>query len=530
MGVFVGRVCRGKYYKGDKMIELSGIKTPIDVTERELKERCAKKAKIGVNAIKFFKIVKRSIDARDKNDVKFVYNVVLSTKDEKTPDLNYDKINASVSVLVVGAGPAGLFCSLDLCRRGFSVTLIERGESVDERKKSVDGFIKTRVLNEESNVQFGEGGAGAFSDGKLNTQVNNPFVKEVLSDFVKFGAPKEIEFDGKPHIGSDKLPSVVKNLRGEIIRLGGKVRFNAKLTDVNVNNAKIVSVFINGKEEFFDEVVLAVGHSARDVYRMLDRRGVFMEPKHFAAGLRIEHLRRDVDIAQYGEKFVNKGLSGASYKLVSHAAARGVFTFCMCPGGYVLPSQSESGTVVVNGMSNYARDGLNSNSAVVAQTKDGDFGCGLFDGLNFQRKIEKAAFYLGGEDYSAPVSLFGDYKAGKISTGFKGVLPTYLPGVKFANLNDLFPEGINDAIKTAIIDMGKRLKGFDGDSALLTGVETRTSSPIRITRGENFASVSVTNLYPCGEGCGYAGGITSAAVDGKKTARALAEKYGVEQK
>lgn len=527
MGVFVGnRGCK-KHYKGAKMTELNGIKTPINVTERELKERCAKKAKIGVNAIKYFKIVRRSIDARDKNDVKFVYNVLISTEDEKIEEFEYKKINASVSVLVVGAGPAGLFCALDLCRRGFDVTLIERGENVDERKKSVDGFIKTRILDEESNVQFGEGGAGAFSDGKLNTQVNNKFVKAVFDDFLRFGAPEEIEYDFKPHIGSDKLPAVVKNLRNEIIRLGGKVRFNAKLTDVTVKNGKIASVYVNGGAEVYDEVVLAVGHSARDVYYMLDRRGVFMEPKHFAVGLRIEHLRRDIDVSQYGEKSVRKGLVSASYKLVSHAADRGVFTFCMCPGGYVLPSQSEKETVVVNGMSNYARDGINSNSAVVAQTKDGDYQDELFGGLNFQRKIERAAFELGGGDYSAPVSLFCDYKAGKISSGFKSVLPTYLPSVKFADLNKLFPESINIALKISITDMGKRLKGFDLGCAVLTGAETRTSSPLKITRGENLNSVNVSNLYPCGEGCGYAGGITSAGADGKKVAMSLAEKYGV---
>ena len=509
------------------MIELNGIKTPIGVTERELKERCAKKARVSVNAVKYFKIVKKSIDARDKNDVKFVYNVLLSTKDEKIKEFAFKKISASVSVLVVGAGPAGLFCALDLCRQGFNVTLIERGEGVDERKKSIDKFVNARVLNEDSNVQFGEGGAGAFSDGKLNTQVNSPLVKEVLKDFVKFGAPKEIEYDGKPHIGSDKLPLTVKNLRNEIINSGGSVRFNAKLTDINVKNGKIVSVFVNNKEEFYDEVVLAVGHSARDVYYMLDRRGVFMEPKHFAVGLRIEHSRRDIDVSQYGEKFVSTGLKSASYKLVSHAADRGVFTFCMCPGGYVLPSQSENETVVVNGMSNYARDGENSNAAVVAQTKDGDFGSELFGGLDFQRKIERAAFVLGGGDYSAPVSLLGDYFGGKVSSGFKKVIPTYLPSTKFANLNKLFPESINAALKSSISDMGKKLKGFDADFAVLTGAETRTSSPIKITRGENLNSVNVENLYPCGEGCGYAGGITSAAADGKKIALRLAEKYGV---
>ena len=527
MDVFVGKSVCKKRYKGGKMIELNGIKTPVGITERELKERCVKKARTGVNAIKYFKITKRSIDARDKNDVKFVYNVLLSTRDEKLKEFEFKKINASVSVLVVGAGPAGLFCALDLCRQGFNVTLIERGESVDDRKKSVDGFIKTKVLNEESNVQFGEGGAGAFSDGKLNTQVNSEFVKAVLKDFLRFGAPEEIEYDFKPHIGSDKLPAVVKNLRNEIIRLGGKVRFNSKLTDVTIKSGKITSVYVNGGEEFYDEVVLAVGHSARDVYYMLDRRGVFMEPKHFAVGLRIEHLRRDIDVSQYGEKFVQKGLVSASYKLVSHAADRGVFTFCMCPGGYVLPSQSEIETVVVNGMSNYARDGMNSNSAVVAQTKDGDYKDELFGGLNFQQKIERAAFNLGGGDYSAPVSLLSDYKAGKVSGGFKSVLPTYLPGVKFADLNELFPESINAALKTSITDMGKKLKGFDADCAVLTGAETRTSSPLKITRGENLNSVNVSNLYPCGEGCGYAGGITSAGADGKKTARALAEKYGV---
>lgn len=508
------------------MIKLSNVKIKPYETDGDLVKKCAKKAGVNAKEIKYFKLLKKSLDARDKKNVFYNCSVELSLKPFVSEKKVYNKVKNSASVLVVGMGPAGLFCALDLLRYGLNVTLIERGKSVDERENSVNHFISTRELDEECNVQFGEGGAGAFSDGKLNTGVGGLLVREVIDDFLTFGAPSEIGYLQKPHIGSDNLKGVVKNIRNEIIRLGGKVLFSTKLTDLKIQSGKIKSVIINGQVQEFDEVVLAVGHSARDVYRMLNERGVMMESKDFAVGLRIEHLQKDINYAQYGEFAGTKGMPVADYKLVSNYNGRGVFTFCMCPGGYVMPSASEKETVVVNGMSNFLRNGENANSAVICQVSKADFGDGLFSGVNYQESLEKRAFSLGGGDYKAPCMLVGDYLSNKNSQGFGKVCPSYSMGVKKAELSELFSNDINSSIKYAITDMGRRLKGFDCYDAVLTGVESRTSSPIRVLRSENLSSVNVENLYPCGEGCGYAGGITSAGADGKKIAKAIAYKHG----
>lgn len=505
---------------------IKDIKIGVDNGDKDLIGKAARRIGIREDKIKYFRILKKSLDARDKNNLTFVYTVAISDKSEKVPEKVYEKCSFKANVLVVGAGPCGLFCALDLLRYGLNVTLIERGKRVSERKNEIDFFVRNKILNEECNVQFGEGGAGAFSDGKLNTRTVGEKVREVIEDFVKFGAPEEIAYDNKPHIGSDKLPEVIKNIRNEIIALGGRVLFDTKLTDLELKSGRITSATFSDRKESFDCVVLAVGHSAKDVYDLLYRRGVFMEPKEFAVGLRIEHLREDINAAQYGEKYKNSAALGAAdYRLTSSFRERGAFTFCMCPGGYVMPSQSEKNTVVANGMSNYFRDGINSNSALVAQIKKSDFKSGVFGGAEFLNTLEKKAFSLGGGDYSAPVSLVKDYLGGTVSKSFGKVLPTYPVGVKFCDLSLLFPESVNSALRFAIKDMGKRLKGFDDDYAVLTGVESRTSSPVRITRGEDFTSVNVSNLYPAGEGCGYAGGITSAAADGKKIAESIARKY-----
>lgn len=511
------------------MIKLSGVRLNIGEPENKLVERALKKAKIKREDLKFFKIDKKSLDARDKNDIFYSCTVLLSTQEIKEKPKTYPKIKKGASVLVVGAGPSGLFCALDLLRYGFKVTLIERGLSVDERENEYQNYLKTRLLNEECNIQFGEGGAGAFSDGKLNTQVGGELVREVLADFVKFGAPSEIEYIQKPHVGSDKLKGVVKNLRQEIIRLGGEVYFSTKLTDIEIVGGKVKSVCLNGEKQEFDSVVLCVGHSARDVYEMLSNRQVLMESKDFAVGLRIEHLQSDINLAQYGKKFCGaKGIPVAEYKLTSNQNGRGVFTFCMCPGGYIMPSQSEKNTVVVNGMSNYLRNGKNANSAIICQVGKQDFGAGLFDGVNYQKRLEEKAFALGGEDFSAPVQLVGDFLSDKLSNDFGKVEPTYALGVKKANLSNLLGETLSLSIKLGITDMARKIKGFDSYDAVLTGVETRTSSPIRVLRNEKCQSVSAKNLYPCGEGCGYAGGITSAGADGKRVAKFLAIEYGAE--
>lgn len=502
------------------------LKLGVTEPESALIDKACKKIGISRNKIKYFKLLKKSLDARDKNNVFYSCTVELSTTPKTEDKKVYSKINADVNVLVVGAGPAGLFCALDLLRYGFKVTLIERGKSVDERKKSIDNFVNTRELDENSNIQFGEGGAGAFSDGKLNTGVGSEYVKEVINDFVTFGAPSDIAYLNKPHIGSDNLPKVVKNIRNEIIRLGGKVLFETALTDFKISNGKITKVYYGGREESFDDIVLAVGHSARDVYELALKRGVFMESKDFAVGFRIEHLASDINLAQYGEKFYNlKGMPTADYKLVSHASNKSVFTFCMCPGGYVMPSSSEKGGLVVNGMSNYLRNGENSNSAVVVQVDSSDYGDGVLAGVEFQRAIERKAFNKGGEDYTAPVQLIKDFLVDKPSTNIEKVNPTYPIGYKLTSLSDVLPKNLTTALKLGITDMAKRLKGFNDLGGVLTAVESRTSSPVRITRNENYESVSASNLYPCGEGCGYAGGISSAGADGKKVAFKLYSKY-----
>ena len=490
--------------------------------EKRLKTKVLRLAKMREENLRYYKIIRKSLDARDKRDIKWVYTVDVSDSVEsvKTEFLRADK---KANVLVVGAGPAGLFAALYLLRGGLNVTLIERGKSVDERKKDVSAFFSGGALDTDSNAQFGEGGAGTFSDGKLNTQVNNPLISRVLGDFVQFGAPEEVEYLYRPHVGSDRLPAVVKAIREEIISLGGEVRFCDKLEDIKIENRRVTSVRTKGGGEF-DDIVLAIGHSARDTFERLYSRGVAMERKAFAVGFRIEHPQELINRAQYGASA--EKLPPADYKLVSHASERSVFTFCMCPGGTVIPAASEEG-VVTNGMSNYLRDGVNANSAIVTEARVEDFGsANPLSGVEFQRRLERGALAAGGGKYMAPACSFADFM-GKRRVNSLGnlVLPTYARGVTPYPLYELLPEKLSLALRAGILDMDRRLKGFADGGAILTGVESRTSSPVRITRGENFASVSAENLYPCGEGAGYAGGITSAAADGIRVAEAIIKKY-----
>ncbi len=512
-----------------RSMTISDIKLPVGRGEEELVKIAEKKlgGKLGHFAIK-----RKSLDARDKNNLRYIYTVECADRPLQTPKLRLEKLpkekQPSAPVLVVGSGPAGLFAALRLVERGIAPVLVERGAPVEEREEKIHRFFTERILDRETNIQFGEGGAGTFSDGKLNTQTHSPLNKEVLETFVRFGAPKEIAYLAKPHVGSDNLKKVVKAMRGYILSKGGKVLFHTRLEDFHAQDGRVTAVTLrhaDGREEEIpvSAVILAVGHSARDTFTMLERKGVPMRAKDFAVGVRIEHLQKDISFSQYGKGYTL--LPPADYKLVSHPTARAVFTFCMCPGGYVMPAASEEGGVVVNGMSNYARDGVNANSALIAQVTRNDYeGEDPLAGMRFQRELEKKAFLAGGSSYAAPVQLVGDFLKGRTSDRFGEVLPTYAAGTKFADLAEALPQGVTEALKGGLLDMERRLKGFCNPSAVLTGVETRTSSPVRIERGEDMQSIGVEGLFPCGEGSGYAGGITSSAADGIRVADALFAK------
>ena len=506
---------------------LDNVKLPLGKPESDLLKIAAKS--LG-REVKYFKIIKKSLDARDKRNIFWLYSIAFSSTAEEEQKPTFERVKNPPTVAVIGGGPAGLFCAVRLVEHGFKPIIIERGECVEERRQTCLNFFDNRVLNQESNVQFGEGGAGAFSDGKLNTRTKDGLNRDVLSLFVKFGAPEDVAYLNKPHVGSDRLYGVLKNLRAFVTANGGSYMFNTKLVGVGQADGALKSLKLqnvkSGKttELNVDCAVLAVGHSARDTYEMLNASGVYMEARDFAVGVRVEHLARSIGLAQYGENY--KLLPTADYQLVSHAHERTVFTFCMCPGGVVIPAASEKGGVVVNGMSMRARDGANSNSALMVQMHRSDFGSeDLFAGVRFQRELERNAFVAGGENYRAPCQLFKDFAADRLSADFGEVKPTYAAGTAFAPLSQVLPKVAVQALKAAIPDMGRRLKGFDSPDALLTGVETRFSSPVKIVRGEDLQSVSLKNLYPCGEGSGYSGGITSSAADGLKVAETVFARY-----
>lgn len=485
---------------------------------------------IGANAmdIESFNEVKLSVDARDKKNVFYVAAFDVSIKDErryygrknveKCERYEYEYPNPwrqEHRPIVVGAGPAGLFCALILAYRGAKPIVIERGECVKDRMETVKKFWKTGKLNPESNVQFGEGGAGTFSDGKLNTGTRDIRQKKVLEEMVEGGAPKEILYKAKPHVGTDILCTIVQNIREKIVSMGGEFIFNCRMDDIIIRNNCVEGIKTTKGDFYTKTLILAIGHSARDTFKLVQKLNIPMERKPFSVGVRIEHKREDIDYSQYGDFAPLMG--AADYKL-SHKASsgRGVYTFCMCPGGYVVASASENEGVVTNGMSNFARDGVNSNSAVLVSVYPDDFeGSDPLAGMYFQRKLEKGAFYQAGADYKAPCQRFGDFENGKKSTDFGAVQPTYEPGVTPSDLNRLLPEFVATGIKEAVGAFGRKIKCFNSPDALLTGVETRSSSPVRIIRNEKFSSY-IKGLYPCGEGAGYAGGIMSAAVDGMK--------------
>ena len=485
----------------------------IKVCERKLRAPC-----------KYFKIVKKSLDARDKSDIKWVYTVECGTEAYTPPPRVFPKVKGEHKVVIAGTGPAGLFCALRLLDYGIRPVLLERGKPVEERARDVQRFIETGVLDASSNIQFGEGGAGAFSDGKLNTQTNDARNRDVLETFVRFGAPAEVAYLGKPHVGSDNLKKVVANIRRHILAEGGQVRFSTQLEDIALRDGALSFFTANGQREECEALVLAVGHSARDTFEMLLSRGFAMQQKEFAVGVRIEHLQAAIGRAQYGAGYA--ALPPADYKLVSHASERAVFTFCMCPGGVVVPAASEEGGVVVNGMSDFARDGRNANSALVVQVRREDFGSEHpLAGVAFQRKLERAAYRAAGGGYKAPVQLVGDFLSDRESYYFGEVKPTYAPATAFVPMQALFPRPLTDALKAALPDLAGKLAGFAAYESVLTGVESRTSSPVRVLRGTDMQAVGAAGVYPCGEGCGYAGGITSAAADGIRAAEAIAARW-----
>lgn len=529
------------------MIRINQIKKSLDSHETELLSDCAKRLGVKNEDIKSLRVFRKSVDSRKKDNVFFVYSVDVELKDSEDAVIAAIGENADIfkveipkyvlpenkrvsnfRPVIVGFGPAGFFAGLTLARSGLKPLILERGADVDKRTADVDRFWKMRQLDEESNVQFGEGGAGTFSDGKLNTGIKDPFCRHVLEEFAAHGAPEEILYSAKPHIGTDKLKNVVKNIREEIISLGGEVIFNAKLSDIIVFNGVIQGITYekNGSSFDFetDTLVLCIGHSARDTVKMLYSHGINMMKKPFSVGARIEHPREFIDKAQYGKFAGHPALGAADYKMACHPPhGRGAYTFCMCPGGTVVAAASEKGGVVVNGMSEYNRDAENSNSALLVGIDPEEFpGDSPLSGFDLQRDIESKAFSVAGSDYSAPCQLVGDFLSDKASTRLGSVNPSCPTGVTPTDLRKVLPKKVTDTLSSALVQMDKKLHGFTLPVAVLTGAETRSSSPVRILRDDLYQT-NVRGLFPAGEGAGYAGGIVSAAVDGIRCAHAVLE-------
>lgn len=522
------------------MLTIKQIKLPINHTQNELKQKIAQKLKIKPKDIIDIKINKQSIDARHKDNLLYVYELNINVKNEKqilkkqikdvlkAKDETYKippkgNIQLQNPIIIVGAGPAGLLAGYILAKAGYKPIIIERGENVDNRIKTVEKFWKTGVLNPNSNVQFGAGGAGTFSDGKLNTTAKDKYYrdKEILKIFVKNGAPKNILYLNKPHIGTDILRNVIKNMTNEIINMGGTIHYQTCLTNINTQNNQLISIEINHQKIInCNNLILALGHSSRDTFEMLLNNGLNIIPKPFAIGIRIQHPQSLINQAQYGD---NQNLPPASYKLTYQTSnKRGVYSFCMCPGGYVVNASSEPNMLAINGMSNYKRDTQNANSAIIVTISPKDFGTNPLDGIKFQRNLETKAFQLG--QGKIPIQLYQDFIQNKPSKNFHSINPIFKGQYTFSNLRDIYPEYISKALIEGIENFNKKITGFASGDAILAAVESRTSSPIKIIRDENFTS-NINGIYPCGEGAGYAGGIMTSAIDGIKVAEQIIKTF-----
>lgn len=520
---------------------VQNIKQPVSEGDEQLPKRLAVSLGIDAGSIRSFRVTRRALDARRKQEIHFLLRVLLDLDDtaaksvlkrgnpnvepfepETTEPLLHGTQALRGRIVVAGLGPAGLFSAYLLAREGYAPLVLERGDAVEARAQAVGRYWSEGKLDEESNVMFGEGGAGTFSDGKLTSRSKDARGDVVLETLVAFGAPEETAVLAKPHIGTDRLRTVVSNLRREIERLGGEVRFRATLTGLEREDGRISRVRVrqNGAEEWIDcaSLVLAIGQGARDTYEMLLDSGVLLAPKPFAVGVRIEHPQGMIDEAQFGAMAGHPRLGAAEYRLTGQSGERGVYTFCMCPGGSVIASASRADEVVVNGMSNFARSAANANAAIVVQVRTDDFSAEPLGGVRFQREMERAAFRAGGSNAFAPASSVGAFLRKETPRGFGGVSPSYRPGVTPTDLWNALPPFVAAGVRDGIAAFGRQIKGFDREDAVLTGVETRTSAPLRILRGEDMESVSCAGLYPVGEGAGYAGGIVSAAIDGMKAA------------